>query len=223
MKLTLTIPSSLKEITLNQYQQWIKIAEGKEVSQFLKQKMIEIFCNITLKQVLSIKAKDIDIIVEDISKLFKDTSDLISVFVLDGKKYGFEPKLDDISFGAYIDVDTYLEDWQQMHKAMSVLFRPVILQKKKKWYNFLMWWSINEDQYLIEDYVSANKYDLKEMSLDVVFGCLSFFFCLKSELLNHTLNYLANQTQTPLPQGMKASLKNMAGISRSMGLQWVTS
>ena len=223
MKLTLTIPSSLKEITLNQYQQWIKIAEGKEVSQFLKQKMIEIFCNITLKQVLSIKAKDIDIIVEDISKLFKDTSDLISVFVLDGKKYGFEPKLDDISFGAYIDVDTYLEDWQQMHKAMSVLFRPVILQKKKKWYNFLMWWSINEDQYLIEDYVSANKYDLKEMSLDVVFGCLSFFFCLKRELLNHTLNSLANQTQMPLPQGMKASLKNMAGISRSMGLQWVTS
>lgn len=223
MKLTLTIPSSLKEITLNQYQQWIKIAEGKEVNQFLKQKMIEIFCNITLKQVLSIKAKDVDIIVEDISKLFKGTSDLISVFVLDGKKYGFEPKLDDISFGAYIDVDTYLEDWQQMHKAMSVLFRPVILQKKKKWYNFLMWWSINEDQYLIEDYVSANKYDLKEMSLDVVFGCLSFFFCLKSELLNHTLNSLANQTQTPLPQGMKASLKNMAGISQSMGLQWVTS
>ena len=223
MKLTLIIPSSLKEITLNQYQQWIKIAEGKEVSQFLKQKMIEIFCNITLKQVLSIKAKDVDIIVEDISKLFKDTSDLISVFVLDGKKYGFEPKLDDISFGAYIDVDTYLEDWQQMHKAMSVLFRPVILQKKKKWYNFLMWWSINEDQYLIEDYVSANKYDLKEMSLDVVFGCLSFFFCLKSELLNHTLNSLANQTQMHLPRGMKASLKNMAGISRSMGLQWVTS
>ena len=222
MKLTLTVPSSLKEITLNQYQQWIKIAEGKEVSQFLKQKMIEIFCGITLKQVLSIKAKDVDIIVSDISKLFTDKPRLIDVFVLDGTKYGFEPKLDDISFGGYIDVDTYMEDWQQMHKAMSVLFRPVIMQKKKKWYNFLLWWSINEGQYLIEDYESANKYDLRQMNLETVFGCLSFFFCLKKELLNHTLNSLANQTQIPLPHGMKASLRNMAGINQSMALPWVT-
>ena len=43
MKLTLNIPTTLKEITLEQYQQWLKVAEGKEMSLFLQQKMIEIY------------------------------------------------------------------------------------------------------------------------------------------------------------------------------------
>jgi hypothetical protein len=41
MKLKLNIPETLKEITLSQYQQWLKIAEGEEMTDFIKQKMIE--------------------------------------------------------------------------------------------------------------------------------------------------------------------------------------
>jgi hypothetical protein len=37
-----------------------------------------------------------------------------------------------MSFGEYVDLDTYLADWQQMDKAMSVLFRPVTFTKKNK-------------------------------------------------------------------------------------------
>ena len=60
MKLTLNIPESLSEVTLDQYQQWLKVAEDKEMNNFLQQKMIEIFCGVTLKQVMLIKAKDIE-------------------------------------------------------------------------------------------------------------------------------------------------------------------
>ena len=70
MKVTINIPESLSEITLAQYQKWLKIIDKNEDDNFLKQKMIEIFCNIPLKQVLNIKANDIDTIVEDINKLF---------------------------------------------------------------------------------------------------------------------------------------------------------
>ena len=56
MKLTINIPETLNEVTLKQYQKWLKIAEGKELDSFLQQKMVEIFCNIPLKQVLQIKA-----------------------------------------------------------------------------------------------------------------------------------------------------------------------
>ena len=38
---------------------------------------------------------------------------------------GFIPKLDDISLGEYIDIETNISDWQKMHKAMAVLYRPV--------------------------------------------------------------------------------------------------
>tara|TARA_R110001599_G_scaffold311504_2_gene518921 strand:- start:2357 stop:2986 length:630 start_codon:yes stop_codon:yes gene_type:complete len=209
MKLTLTIPETLKEITLNQYQQWLKVAEDKEMTDFLKQKMIEIFCGITLNQVLQIKATDVDEIVNDLSKLFKQDTNLINKFTLEGVEYGFEPKIDDISFGAYVDLDTYMADWQQMHKAMSVLFRPVTFTKRKK--------------YLIKEYESANKYDLKEMTLDVVFGSLVFFWKLRNELQKHILSFLANQSEITLPPETKASLLNGIGIVQSLPFQVETS
>ena len=209
MKLTLTIPETLKEITLNQYQQWLKVAEDKEMTDFLKQKMIEIFCGITLNQVLQIKATDVDEIVNDLSKLFKQDTKLINKFTLEGVEYGFEPKIDEITFGAYVDLDTYMADWQQMHKAMSVLFRPVTFTKKKK--------------YLIEEYESANKYDLKEMTLDVVFGSLVFFWRLRNELQKHILSFLANQSEITLPPEMKASLLNGIGTAQFLPFQVETS
>ena len=209
MKLTLNIPETLKEITLNQYQQWLKVAEGKEMTDFIKQKMIEIFCGITLNQVLQIKATDVDEIVNDLSKLFKQDTKLINKFTLEGVEYGFEPKIDEITFGAYVDLDTYMADWQQMHKAMSVLFRPVTFTKKKK--------------YLIEEYESANKYDLKEMTLDVVFGSLVFFWRLRNELQKHILSFLANQSEITLPPEMKASLLNGIGTAQFLPFQVETS
>ena len=208
MKLTLNIPESLKEINLNQYQQWLKIAEGEEMTDFIKQKMIEIFCGVNLKQVLQIKATDIESIVNDLNNLFKQDVKLTDRFKLDGLEFGFIPKLDDMSFGEYVDLDTYLADWQQMDKAMSVLFRPVTFTKKNK--------------YLIEEYESSTKYNLKEMTLDIVFGSLVFFYNLRSELQKHILSYLANQTEITLPPEMKASLINGAGISPSLPFQMET-
>ena len=94
MKLTLNIPESLNEITLDQYQQWLKVAEGKDLDNFLQQKMIEIFCGVTLKQVMQIKAKDIESIVAQISKLFNEkNSKFIDRLNYQEKDFGFIPEL----------------------------------------------------------------------------------------------------------------------------------
>lgn len=208
MKLTLNIPESLNEITLNQYQQWLKVADGKSESDFLQQKMIEIFCNISLKQVLQIKATDIDEITNGINKMFESKNKLITTFTHNGIEFGFIPKLDDMAFGEYIDLDTYMSDWQQMHKAMSVLFRPITFKRK--------------EQYLVEDYETANKYDLKEITLDVVFGSLVFFWNLRKELQNSILNYLEDHQEEESLQDLKDSLKNMDGTNQFMDLQMET-
>ena len=209
MKLTLNIPETLSEVTLDQYQRWLKVADGKELDNFLQQKMIEIFCGITLKQVLMIKAKDIEAIVADISKLFETKdSKFIDRFSYNNQEFGFIPKLDDMTFGEYVDLDNYLADWQLMHKAMGVLFRPITFKKK--------------NQYLIEEYKTADKYNMKQMTLDVVFGSLVFFYHLRNELQKHILNYLANQTEVPISQELRTSLRNGAGISLSMDLHKAT-
>jgi hypothetical protein len=208
MKLTINIPETLNEVTLKQYQKWLKIAEGKELDSFLQQKMVEIFCNIPLKQVLQIKASDINNICEELTKLFNNEPKFIDRFTLNNKEFGFIPKLDDISFGEYVDLDTYLADWELMHKAVGVLYRPITYKKKQ--------------QYLIEDYESSDKYDMSETTLDIVFGSIVFFYSLRNELQKTILSYLATQQEIELPQHLRDSLQSGAGINLSTDLLWGT-
>ena len=119
---------------MGQYQQWLRITEDKEIYEFLKQKMVEIFCNIPLDQVIKIQALEIDAIVEILSKMFDEKPQLQNTFKLNGVEYGFIYNLDEMSSGEFMDLDNYLLDFQQIHNAMKVLYRPIIYQRKKKWY-----------------------------------------------------------------------------------------
>ena len=50
MKIEINVPDSLNEITLEQYQRFEKLnTEDNQGSTFLLQKMVEIFCNLDLK------------------------------------------------------------------------------------------------------------------------------------------------------------------------------
>jgi len=199
MAIKLNIPESLNEITLGQYQEWLKITEGKELNSFFQQKMIEIFCRSRLIDTLRMKAKDINEITLGLNKIFEAKPTLKTLFKLNDKEFGFIPKLDDMSFGEYIDLDTYLADWENMHLAMGVLFRPVKFKKN--------------NEYIIEEYETASKYNMKNIPLDVVMGALVFFWNLKSELLKHIVNYLSNQQEVNLPAHLIASLKNGVGFN----------
>tara|TARA_R100000353_G_C6462406_1_gene184237 strand:+ start:23 stop:670 length:648 start_codon:yes stop_codon:yes gene_type:complete len=196
------IPESLNEIKLHQYQKWLKVSDNNDDNNFLKQKMVEIFCNISLRDVLNIKSTDIDLIIDDLNKVFNQEPKFIDRFDYNKKRFGFIPKLDDITFGEYVDLDNYLPDWHNMHLAMNVLFRPITLENKKG--------------YFIEDYDGSDKHDMRNITLDVVFGAVVFFWNLKNELLNITLNYLGKQTPVDLPPAIKDFLKSGDGINRFM-------
>lgn len=206
MRIKLNVPEDLSEITLAQYQRWIKIAEKQEeVNTFYQQKMIEIFCNANLQDIMRMRLKDIQEITTHLDSLFNNTPEFQPLFKLEDEEFGFIPKLDEMTFGEYIDLDNYLADWQQMDSAMAVLFRPVTYKRKGK--------------YLIEDYVSSEKYDLSEMPLNVVLGSLVFFCDLKNELLKHIMNYLKTQDIVDIPQSLKDLLESGVGINPYMGLQ----
>ena len=199
MAIKLNIPESLSEITLGQYQKWAKITEGKEINNFYQQKMIEIFCKANLKDALKMRVKDINEVTIELNALFEKKPKFKDRCTFNNNEFGFIPKLDDMSFGEYIDLDTYLAEWESMDLAMGVLFRPVTFTRKEK--------------YLIEDYETASKYDMKNMPLDVVMGALVFFWNLKTELLKHIVNYLQNQKDVSLPTHLIASLKNGVGFN----------
>jgi hypothetical protein len=138
MKLEITIPTELSEIKLSQYQKFIKIAKDNEDGEFLRQKMVQIFCNIDLKDVATIKYKQVSEITAKMFDQFTKKHQLIKSFKLNGKEFGFIPNLDDLKTGEYVDLDTYIVDWDDIHKAMAVLYRPITRRQGEK--------------YLIEEY-----------------------------------------------------------------------
>ena len=192
MKLEISIPTELKEIKLAQYQAFLKIAKDNEDEEFLNQKMVQTFCGIDLKDVAEIRFKDVLEITESLGKMFNVQSHkFINRFKLGGVEFGFIPELEDMSFGEYTDLDTYIGDWDNMHKAMAVLYRPIT----KKGLN---------NTYEIEKYNGSITYSdvMKHAPLDIVFGANVFFYNLGNELLKSTMNYLENnkEIQTILQQ-----------------------
>ena len=203
MKVDLIVPNSLKEITLKQYQKFIKIQKENDDPYFLQCKMIEIFCNLDSNAVRNIKLSDADKIVNVLNLMFEEKPKLINTFKLGKIEYGFIPKLEDISLGEYVDLDTYMGDWDNMHIAMNVLYRPITEKIK--------------DKYLIEDYNTESKDKLDEIPLDVVLGSVFFFYNLGMELSTVMLNYLEEEEVNNLMQ-QQTFQKNGDGIKVSLDL-----
>ena len=125
MKLELQIPTELKEITLAKYQAFLKIAEANDDQEFLQQKMVQTFCGIDLKDVAQIRYKDVNEITTSLSQMFAKEHKHVPTFKLGGVEFGFIPNLDEITNGEYIDAEKFLTNWEDMHKAMAVLYRPI--------------------------------------------------------------------------------------------------
>ncbi len=201
MKATVTVPN-LSEITLEQYQRFLKVQQiNKDDEYIIKLKMIEIFCNVDFKDARNIKFTDVEKIIEKLTEIFNTKPNLIKTFKMYGVEYGFIPSMEEMTFGEYIDVDTYLPQDDQMHLAMNVLYRPITSKKAGK--------------YSIEDYDINTKERMKQMPLKVMLSATFFLQNLGLELLNVTSNYLQEEMekQQLSPQDLE---KNGDGIQASM-------
>jgi hypothetical protein len=75
---------------------------------------------------MGIKFHDSEFIVNTLTDMFDKKPALVKSFTLNNVSYGFHPQLDDLTLGEYIDLDTYIGDWENIEKAMAVLYRPVV-------------------------------------------------------------------------------------------------
>ena len=183
MKINITIPENLNEITLYQYQRFEKLIKDNEPSEFVNQKTIEIFCNIELKDVARIRIAEVSEILKHINGLLQQKPKLTQTFKLGVYEFGFIPKLEDLSSGEYIDIESYLSDTQTLHKAMAVLFRPIKTKVNKL--------------YTIEEYESSDKYSevLKYMPLDIALGCMLFFSTLLNDCVSGLTDFIQNEAE----------------------------
>ena len=209
-KFTLEVPKDLSAITLQQYQKYLKVMDGKEETddmEFMNLKVLEIFCGVTMKEAYNLPLSEFSFIINHIVNIFKESTPLQRDFTLtdpkgDSVTFGFIPKLDDITLGEFVDLDNYIGDWNNMHKAMAVLYRPITFRKK--------------DLYLIEEYEGTDKYAeiMKDSPVNVALGAIVFY-----RLGNVLSTYLADSLTKELmeDQELKAhSETNGDGINQYM-------
>ena len=202
MKIEINVPTSLSEVTLGQYQKFLKIAEDNPEGNFLNAKMIEIFCGIPLSDSYKLKMSSVAAIIDILNELLSQTPKRVEQFTMNGVQYGFIPDLDEMSLGEYVDLDGNASDWNNMHIAMNVLYRKIKIKKSGK--------------YNIVDYNVENPEKMKDMPLDAAIGSLFFFYNLGMELSKHTILYSNNQVEMEAYQEQLISETNGDGISQFM-------
>ena len=213
------VPARLADIKLKEYQEYMKVYDGlerdeegnvlntKEQNDFLSLKMLDIFCGLSLKESYKLPLKAFDAVLNQISKCFKEETPLIREFSMIGTdgvevKFGFIPKLDDMSLGEYIDLETYMQGWKNMHKAMAVLYRPITFSKR--------------GMYLIEDYEGTEKWAdvMKDAPVNVALGAMVFFYRLGKKLAKHTIaSTLKEEIQLNNTHLKQTSVEDGVGIN----------
>ena len=215
-KFVLEVPSNIEDIRLEQYQKWLNISkdldkENDESNEFMQIKLIEIFCDANYDQIRRVPAAGYEFAIEQILRVLNESTPLVKNFSMVGNddveiEFGMIPNLDAMTSGEYIDLDSLITDWGNMHKAMAVLYRPV-LKKKKELYD-------------IEEYSTYEKYEevMKHAPLNVALGALLFFYRLGIKLSRHILNSsveeLTQEERTQVEKNLLA--KSGVGINQYM-------
>ena len=117
MKLKVIVPESLKEITLDQYQRFARLDGDNE---FITKKALEIFCNVPFQELPNIRLKDVANVAHRINQMLSEKPSLTLNFKLNGVKYGFHPSLEEMTYGEFVDLDSWLTDTASLHQAMEI-------------------------------------------------------------------------------------------------------
>jgi hypothetical protein len=220
MEIILQLPQNINAITLKDYQKYNKIiTENPDAeADFFNIKMLEIFCDLEYKDITSLPIGEFDGTLDYMEEVFREKTPLVRRFNMTGSdgveiEFGFIPNLDKITMGEYIDLNTYIQEADTLHKAMAVLYRPIHKDYKKK------------IGYKIDSYKGADLFSdvMKDMPLGIALGAKVFFYRLGIKLSRTILSYSQSMLEDKglnLSEEEKATLtKNMDGIGNFMQLQ----
>lgn len=207
------VPSSLSDITLEQYQKWAEVvAEDSKDSSYLDRKLVEVFCDIEASEVSKIKVTEYSKILSILeTALTQKVEELIPRFKMKGIEYGFIPNMDKLSVAEYTDIEKCM-NWEDFHIALAALYRPVKATRVIK----------GKEQYVIEPYEPTmdKAWDMLDIPVDVAMSARVFFYTLSNDLLKTILNSLHQSVKKTKDTRKKRLLEsNGDGIVQFMDSQ----
>lgn len=196
-ELNINIPLSIEGITVKQYREWIKVYESwdKEDEDYIKIKMLQIFCGLNPDETKRIRLSQFDNIINSLANILNQEYDLVRTFTMNGKnkdgedvevEFGFIPDLDDMTYGEWLDTEEYFSSWDNMNKLLSILYRPIYHKNKA-------------GMYLIDEYEGTSRYSevMWDAPANIALGCTLFFYRLGKKLSMLTLDFTQNALKNP--------------------------
>jgi hypothetical protein len=194
------VPQDINDITVGEYIKFSEINKDGTDDEFLIHKTINIFCGVDMKDILNMSYEDAEVVASDVFHALSTNCNFSERFNLNGVEYGFITSLEGLTLGEYIDLETYLKDQKDLHKAAAVMYRPVV--KKYK------------DLYEIEPYTSniKNQELMKQAPVGIISQAVVFFYNIAKELLKGSLISSEKESQkSKIIQQQLNSLQNMVG------------
>jgi hypothetical protein len=176
MEVKIKVPNSLMDVTCKQFIDYI----NSEKTDF---DVLRIFYNVPIHYANLMPISEVRELVAKIDLLFSQEQPFQNVFHLAGEKFGFMPKLDDMTISEYADLDTFASSIDDIPKMMAVMYRPITKEKK--------------GSYLIEPYIADITYHevMESAPISIYLGAKGFFLTLKRELLKLTMGYLDKEAE----------------------------
>lgn len=201
-----TVPTSLSEIKLSQYLKYLdmlKEAEKKtNAEEIIEVGILQIFCNLQYSDVMQIELSFVSSISQRIKAILVSEPELVERFTIGNLNFGWLPKLDDMNYGEFLDLNSNITEWETMVVAMGVLYRPIIKDYRGK--------------YLIEKYKGDTYHEaLKEMPMDAVVGALVFFWNLGLDCTTYIMKHLETEMKATDFRGQLTIIERGIGIQQS--------
>ena len=182
--------NSWDDVTLDK---WLKLVDiNKDSSSEEALQTIKQLTNIPENLIKELSIADVSVIMEHFTKLQeKANTELTNIIEIDGKEYGFHPKLDDITLGEYADIETMIVNGleKNLPELMAVLYRPITEKKN--------------DKYTIEAYdgdITIRAEEMKKMSAQEVQNAMVFFWTFAMDLLKILPSFLLERVKKSLTE-----------------------
>ncbi len=195
---------SWSDVTLDK---WVKLVKAEKLTETKSTKeIINIMSDMPKELIDSLSLIDVTIIIKAISNLqSKKTSQFKNIIQVGKQKYGFIPNLEELTLGEYADIEHFIKQGieSNMHKIMSVLYRPIT--------------ETEGEYYSIEAYDNTSmrlrSKKFLEMKAEQVEGALVFFWTLGKELLTTLQLYLSKKLEKAKQQLTKDLQTNGVGLA----------
>ena len=178
MNKKINIPEGWGDITIGQYQYYMTSLEHAVTDKEKAVVAITAFCDLNEAEVeylTNVSYNDIMERLKWVEEEPQEHHELVQIFEVEGRQYGFIPNWAKLTFGEYVDLESHCTKGtllDNLDRAMAVMYRPVTEHIK--------------GHYSIEDYtVDEQRVALmREMPMTLAVGAMVFFWNIAETFAN---------------------------------------